>query len=65
LRTLYGVKGEGLTMTLLPVMREEMIFRFERMTGKFQGQIAPTMPRGWCVVTILTWSSSNVTSSFR
>lgn len=52
-------------MTQLPVMRAEAILSVDRMTGKFQGQMAPTTPRGGWVAMILTFSSSCCTWSSR
>jgi hypothetical protein len=42
----YGVKGEGFTITVLPVKRPGTIFCVDRMRGKFHGQMAPTTPSG-------------------
>jgi hypothetical protein len=52
-------------MTQLPVMREEITLRLERIRGKFHGEMAPTTPRGTWVETILTLSSSWTSSSSR
>ena len=42
-----GCTNEGFTMTVFPVRRAGAILFMARTRGKFQGQMAPTMPRGW------------------
>lgn len=61
-RAVYGVKGLGLTMIQLPVTSAGAILPTERVTGKFQGTMAPTIPRGTYLV-VMTLSSSSTRSS--
>jgi hypothetical protein len=46
LRAVYGVKGYGLTIILLPVISADTIFPIARSTGKFHGTIAADTPIG-------------------
>ena len=41
-----GVKGEGLITTVFPASSAGAIFHEARITGKFQGVMAPTTPSG-------------------
>lgn len=63
LRILYGVYGEGLTITVFPQISDDATLPRARKTGKFQGTIAPTTPSGKYFVVTLTFSSSCVVYS--
>ena len=41
-----GVYGDGFTTTVLPVKTAGAIFHTVKRTGKFQGVIVPTTPKG-------------------
>ena len=42
----YGVKRKGLAMIQLPVTSASEVLPVDRMSKKFQGEIAPTIPWG-------------------
>jgi hypothetical protein len=45
-----GVRVAGLKTTVLPLTRAGAIFQTGMATGKFQGVMHPTTPRGWRTV---------------
>ena len=65
LRSHRGVKGEGLTMMVLPATSAGAIFHTANRIGKFHGTIAPTTPRGVCRLITLRSAVSSRTSSGR
>ena len=43
-----GVTSEGLSTTVLPPIRAEIIGSTDSWNGKFHGEMMPTTPRGKC-----------------
>ena len=57
-----GVKGEGLSTTVLPASRAGASFHEASETGKFHGVMAATTPRGLRSTSTRARSSSWMTS---
>jgi len=56
-RMLRGVSLEGLMTTQSPAARAGAIFQAAMSSGKFQGMIWPTTPRGSCRTRLMVASS--------